>query len=216
MSEMIVHGIPGSPFLRAVEVGLKEKNAKYRFEAMQPGEHKHAAYLGRHPFGRIPLFEHGTFVLYETQAILRYIDSELPEPAFVPKNNQSAARMNQIIGINDWYFFPKVAAVVVYHRVIGPRLLGTAPDEAAIEGALPMAKTCITELDRLLAAQPFLAGDGLSIADLILAPQLDLFAETPEGEVLLANTGLRRWLDRMNDRPSMQATLRPPLLRRAA
>ncbi len=81
---------------------------------------------------------------------------------------------------------------------------------------MPMARTCIAELDRLLGTQLFLAGDTLSIADVILAPQLDFLAETPEGKSLLAGTRLGQWLDRMNVRPSMQATRRPDILRRAA
>jgi glutathione S-transferase len=68
----------------------------------------------------------------------------------------------------------------------------------------------------LLGAQQFLAGDHLSIADLILAPQLDFLAETSEGKSLMAGTRIEAWLVRMNKRPSMQATQRPEALRRAA
>ena len=124
--------------------------------------------------------------------------------------------MNQIIGINDWYFFPKAAAVIVFQRIVGPVLLGIKTNEAAIEAALPMGRTCVAELDRLLGAQQFLAGDHLSIADLMLAPQLDFLAETPAGKSLLAGTRIEAWLARMNERPSMLATQRPEALRRAA
>lgn len=216
MSDIAVHGVPGSPFVRAVQMGLEEKHVPYRMQAMGPRESKSEAYLRKHPFGRVPLFEHGNFILYETQAILRYIDAEFPAPPLQPKDHRSAARMNQIIGINDWYFFPKVAAVIVFQRIVGPALLGTATDEAVIEAAMPMARTCIAELDRLLGTQLFLAGDALSIADVVLAPQLDFLAETPEGKSLLLDTRLAQWLDRMNERPSMQATRRPDFLRRAA
>ncbi len=216
MTDIVVHGIPGSPFLRAVQMGLEEKRATYRVHAMAPGEHKSETFLLKHPFGRVPLFEHGDFTLYETQAILRYIDDVFPEPPFEPNDHRAAARMNQIIGINDWYFFPKAAAVIVFQRIIGPVLLGAATDEAAIAAAMPMARICIAELNRLLGTAPFLAGGTLSIADLILAPQLDFFAETPEGKSLLQGSRLQQWLDRMNARPSMQATLRPETLRRAA
>jgi glutathione S-transferase len=216
MSDIVVHGIPGSPFMRAVQVGLEEKRVPYRVQAMGPGEIKSEAYLKKNPFGRVPLFEQGDFKLYETQAILRYIDAEFPEPPLQPRDHRAAARMNQIIGINDWYFFPKAVAVIVFNRIVGPALLGVATDEVAIEAAMPMARTCIAELDRLLGPQLFLAGDGISIADLILAPQVDFLAETPEGKSLLADTGLSRWLSRMNERSSMRATLRPEFLRRAA
>ena len=166
MSDIVVYGVPGSPFVRAVQMGLEEKGVAYRLQPVGPHELKSEAYLKRHPFGRVPAFEHGDFKLYETQAILRYLDDVFPEPPFVPADPRAAARMNQIIGINDWYFFPKAAAVIVFQRVVGPALLGAPTDEAAIAAAAPMAQTCVAELDRLLGSQRFLAGDQMSIADL--------------------------------------------------
>ena len=216
MSDIVVYGVPGSPFVRSVQMGLEEKGVAYRLQAIGPHELKGEAHLARHPFGRVPAFEHGDFRLYETQAILRYLDDVFPEPRFVPADPRAAARMNQIIGINDWYFFPKVAAVVVFQRIVGPALLGMSTDETAVAGAQPLARTCIAELDRLLGSQRFLAGDQVSIADLMLAPQVDFLAATPEGKALLDGTGLKAWLARMNARPSMLATLRPEPLRGAA
>jgi glutathione S-transferase len=134
----------------------------------------------------------------------------------VPADPRAAARMNQIIGINDWYFFPKASAVIVFQRVIGPALLGIATDEAAITAAMPMARTCVTELDCLLGSQRFLAGDQMSIADLMLAPQIDFFSATAEGRSLLEGTGLKAWLARMNAGASMISTQRPEPLRGAA
>ena len=40
MSEFIVHGIPGSPFLRGVLATLEEKSARYRLHALAPGEQR--------------------------------------------------------------------------------------------------------------------------------------------------------------------------------
>jgi glutathione S-transferase len=216
MSDIVVYGTPGSPFVRSVQMGLEEKGAAYRLHAIGPEDFKGEAHLKWHPFGRVPAFAHGDFRLYETQAILRYLDDVFPEPAFEPADPQAAARMNQIIGINDWYFFPKVAAVIVFERIVGPALLGTTTDEAVVDAAVPMGRVCIAELDRLLGRQPFLAGDRLSIADIMLAPQVDFFAATPEGQALLKGTRLEAWLERMNARPSMIATQRPEALRRAA
>lgn len=216
MSDIVIFGVPGSPFVRSVQMGLEEKGAPYRLQAMGPAESKSAEHLNRHPFGRIPAFQHGDFMLYETQAILRYLDDVFPEPALQPTDARSRARMNQIMGINDWYFYPKVAAVIVFQRIVGPMLLGTTTDEPAIAAAMPMGRTCIAELDRLLGERPYLAGDRLSLADLMLAPQLDFFAATPEGRSLLAGTRLESWLARLNGRPSMIATQRPEALRSAA
>jgi glutathione S-transferase len=217
MSEIVVHGIPGSPFLRSVEMGLQEKAVLYRRQVLAPGESKGEAYLKLHPFGRIPVMEHDGFVLYETQAILRYLDDVFPEPPFEPQDPRQAARMNQIVGVNDWYLFPKVCAVVVFQRVVGPALMGLTPDEAAIAAAMPEGVRCVRELERLIGDQAFLAGERLSLADLMLAPQLDFLVATPEGRTLLQDAPrLAAWLERMTARPSMQATRRPEALDRAA
>lgn len=216
MSEFVVHGIPGSPFLRAVEVALREKGVPYQVRAMAPGEHKSPEYLQRHPFGRIPAFEHGDFRLYETQAILRYIDEVIPSPPLVPADARLAARMNQIMGINDWYFFPLVGRAIVFNRIVGPKLLNLPCDEAAVAAAVPEGRRCIGELERLIGEQRFLAGEQLTLADVLLAPQLDFFAATPEGASMLSGTRLSKWLARMNARPSMAATPRPLPLQAAA
>src|SRR5215470_10621903 len=140
MSEFVVHTIPGSPFARAVFATLEEKGARYRIAPMAPGSHKSPEHLARHPFGRVPVLEHDGFMLYETAAILRYLDRVLPNPALTPADVKRAARMDQVMNINDWYLFQGVASVIIFHRVIGPRLAGLAPDEVAIAEAMPKAR----------------------------------------------------------------------------
>jgi glutathione S-transferase len=206
MSEFIVHSIPGSPFGRAVLTALEEKGASYRLSPVAPGSLRSPEHLARHPFGRVPVLEHDGFMLYETQAILRYLDRVLPTPALTPPDPRRAARMDQVMNVNDWYLFQGVGNVIVFHRVIGP-LMGLAPDEAAIEAAMPRARAVFAELARLLGEQPCFAGDALSLADLLVAPQVSFFTQTPEWPVLGApHKNLVAWLARMEARPSLQAT----------
>jgi hypothetical protein len=47
MSDVVVYGIPGSPFMRAVQVGLEEKKATYRIAVVAPGESKRAMSCSR-------------------------------------------------------------------------------------------------------------------------------------------------------------------------
>jgi len=207
VSSFVVHTIPGSPFARAALATLEEKGARYRVAPVAPGTLKSAAHLALHPFGRVPVLEHDGFRLYETQAILRYLDRVLPEPALTPADPRAAARMDQAMGVNDWYLFPGVANVIVFQRVIGPKLLGLAPDEAAIAAAAPKATIVFDELARLLGAQPYFAGERLSLADLTLAPQIDFFTGTPEWEPLMRpHRNLMDWHARMLARSSLQAT----------
>jgi glutathione S-transferase len=207
MSEFTVHSVPGSPFGRAVLATLEEKGASYRLSPVAPGTMRSPEHLARHPFGRVPVLEHKGFWLYETQAILRYLDRVLPTPALTPADPKRAARMDQAMNINDWYLFHGVGNVIVFHRVVGPRVMGLAPDEAAIEAAMPKARTVFNELARLLGRQNYFAGEALSLADLLLAPAIVSFTATPEWSVLGApHANLVAWLARMETRPSLEAT----------
>ncbi|HEY2808555.1 MAG TPA: glutathione S-transferase family protein [Steroidobacteraceae bacterium] len=207
MSEFTVHGIPGSPFGRAVLIALEEKGARYRFEAVSPGTLRLPEHLALHPFGRVPVLRHGDFRLYETAAILRYLERVLPTPALMPAEAQAAARVDQLLNINDWYLFQGPGNVIGFQRIVGPRLLGLAPDEAAIEAVLPKAHAVFAEISGLLGQQRFLAGEAFSLADAMIAPQLDFLAQTPEWQPLTAGrTNLRDWLARVSARPSLART----------
>jgi glutathione S-transferase len=207
MAEFIVHSIPGSPFGRSVLATLVEKGASWRLSPVRGGTFREPPHILRHPFGRVPVLDHSDFQLYETQAILRYLDRVLPSPALTPTDPRAAARMDQIMAVNDWYVFQGVSNVICFQRIISPRLMGGVPDEAAIEAVMPRAHVVFNELGRLLGEHAFMAGAALSLADLHLAPQLAFLAETPEWAVLTArNPNLVAWLVRMAERPSFAST----------
>jgi len=206
MAEIVVYGIVGSPYLRAVLLGLEEKGVSYEIVRLTPPETKQPAHLARHPFGRIPTIRHGDFALYETQAILRYIDAAFPGPSLRPTEPRTLARMDQMIGVVDWYFFRDVGTTIVFNRVVKP-VFGMTCDESVVADAIPKAKICVAELDRLIGDGPYVAGDAISLADLMLAPHFDMFGMTPEAADLLAPyPRLKAWLGRMQERPSLQAT----------
>lgn len=207
MNDFVVHAISGSPFARSVLIALEEKGVPYRVTPVVPGTLRSAEHLERHPFGRVPIIDHGDFRLFETQAILRYVDRIYPQPALTPANPKQAARMDQVMNINDWYLFQGVANVIVFQRLIGPRFMGLTPDEASIGAAMPKAKAVFAELARQLGDKPFFASDSLSLADVLVVPQLDYFRATPEWNPLAApHANLRAWMQRVGARPSLVAT----------
>jgi glutathione S-transferase len=206
MSEFVIHGIPGSPYVRAPLLALEEKGADWSLAALGMGQHRAPGHLSRQPFGRVPALEHGDFLLYETQAILRYIDRVLPEPSLTPGGIREEARMNQVMGITDWYVMPNISAGITFARLVAPRF-GIPVDENRIAGCMAPAAVCVAELARLLGEGTWMAGESLSLADLILIPHMDFLNQTAEGETLLEPyPALKAWIDRMNDRPSLRAT----------
>src|SRR6478752_2434516 len=122
-----------------------------------------------HPFGRVPILDHGDFRLYETQAILRYVDTlgSATAPSLQPRDARAAARMNQIIGIVDWYVFPTISVGITAERLLSQRFWNRAADEATIAKALPGARVCLEELARLKGTSPFMVGDSVTLADLM-------------------------------------------------
>ncbi len=207
MSEFIVHSVPGSPFGRAVLAALEEKGAGYRISPVAPGALKQDPHISRHPFGRVPVLEHDGFLLYETQAILRYLDRMLPTPPLTPADARAAARMDQVLNISDWYLFSGCSSVITFQRLVGPRLMGLTPDEAVIEATMPRAHTVFAELSRLLADQAFFAGDVLTLADILAASHLDFFTAIPEWTPLTAGReNLAAYMERMQVRPSFRET----------
>lgn len=207
MSNFIIHTIPGSPYARAVLATLEEKGALYQISPLQPGGQKSMPHLARHPFGKMPALEKDGFVLYETQAILRYLDRILPNPSLTPADPKAAARMDQLMNINDCYLFKGVSDVIVAQRVIFPAILGLAPDEAAISAAMPQAHVVFDELARMLGDKKYFTGDNMSLADLSIAPQMDFFVGLPEWDTLTGrHSNLRNWMESMNARASMKAT----------
>ena len=207
MSAFTVYSIPGSPFARSVMATLEEKGASWTLSPLSPGALRDPVHLERHPFGRMPVLDHDGFQLYETQAILRYLDRILEEPALTPADAQAAARMDQVMNINDWYLFQGCSNIIVFQRVIGPMLMNLEPDLEAISEAMPGARTVFGALSGLLGDKPWFAGDQMSLADLLVGPQLELFARAPEWEELIAKApNLADFLTRIEARPAMQIT----------
>jgi glutathione S-transferase len=194
-------------------IALEEKYAPYRHSAVAPESLREPEHLARDPFGRIPVMDHDGFRLYETQVMLRYIDRALRTPPLTPREPKSAARMDLLMNINDSYLFRGVVSDIGFPGVIAPRLTGSKSDEDGIAVDEPKSQTMFKELARQLGDSDFFVGNSITLADILLAPHLDLFRESPEWPGLTEITpNLCAWLDRMNQRPWLDKCdrTRPP------
>ena len=103
----------------------------------------------------------------------RYLDRALPRPALTPAEIRVAARMDQVMNVCDWYLFHGVANVIGFQRIIRPRFSGLA-DRGGSDNAGHAASAYGVQRARALAwPKPYFTGDTLSLADLLVAPQLD-------------------------------------------
>jgi glutathione S-transferase len=208
----MLFGEPYSVYVRAVRLALEEKNVAYELvpvDIFKPGGPPPEHYA-RHPFGKIPAFEHAGFRLYEAGAITRYVDEAFPGPRLQPEHPRARARMNQIISILDSYAYRALVWDIYVERVSRPAS-GAAPDEQRIAASLPRAEVCLAVISGLMDEAPWLAGKSISLADLHAAPMFAVFRLAPEGQRLLdAEAGLRPWWERISTRPSFVRTQVPP------
>jgi glutathione S-transferase len=212
MARPIVYGPAYSTYVRTVRLALEEKGTPYDLVEVDSlaGATKAPEHLARHPFGKVPAFEHDGLALFETDAITRYINEAFEGPALEPGDLRARALMTQAISVITSYGYPSLIGQIVIQRLVMP-MMGSNADEAAIAAAMPVARTSIEVLDRMAAGHRFLASEAISRADLFLAPIHAYVVQTPEGEELLAGAAnLRRWWEAMKDRPSVVAT-RPKL-----
>lgn len=209
MARPIVYGPAGSTYVWSARLALAEKGVAHELVDVPFGANRQEPHLSRHPFAKVPAFEHDGFQLYETQAIVRYVDERFAGTPLQPTDVHAYSRMNQIIGIVDAYAWPAIVRGILVNRVLAPRF-GWPVDEAAVEKALPRARLCLSEIARLKADQPFLADERLTLADLMAFPLLHFFSLVPEGKGPTAeHPGLVGWLRAMEQRQSVQVT-KPP------
>jgi glutathione S-transferase len=197
---LVLHGYRYSVYNRIARLVLAEKGVAYdRVEVNPFAPDVPAAYLALHPFGRVPALVHDGFTLYETGAIIRYIDRAFQGPALQPADPQALARMDQIVGIVDAYAYWPLVRQVFSHRVFRP-CSGQPGDEAEIaQGVQASAK--------VLAALEPLVGDGVTLADLHLGAMIAYFVQAPEGrQALQGYPRLAAWWARLAARPSFAAT----------
>jgi len=209
MNKPIIYGPGYSTFARSVLMALKEKNQDYDMNhvEMMKGEHKDPAHIKRHPFGKVPSFEHNGFSIYETDAILRYIDDTFPGTKLQPADVQKRTRMNQICSIVNSYLYSGIIMKVFLPRLFADKEKG--PDEVAIAEGDKSAQPMLAAVENLLDGQgPHAVGQEFSLADIMLLPIIDYYSQVPEGKKALPNfSKLNKWWQNIQQRLSVKATV---------
>jgi glutathione S-transferase len=202
MTALVLHTERLSPYGWTAALVAAEKGVPYRLAPIVSGSPEH---LRLHPFGKMPVLQHGEIVIYETLAIAHYIDRAFEGPALQPTEALAQARVLQWISVVNGYAFP------VMNQLIKARLAslwrGEPPDENLLDGLREALVHQLRLIDQTLAAHPFLVGESLTLADAFLFPQLHYASTTPEGQAGLAEApATQAWLDRLRARPSFAVT----------
>ncbi len=208
--DLIVYGLPLSPFVRKVEVVLGEKGVEYELKPVNifPAPDWFAEI---NPAKRIPVLRDKSLgedaTLPDSSAICAYLERKHPEPALYPKDAFAYGRALWYEEYADSELAPQ-AGMGVFRPLVVSRLMKREPDveraRKTVREALP---PMFDYLEREIAGREFYVSERFTIADIAVATQ---FAN-------LALAGVRpdpkRWpeltafLERVLGRPSFKRSI---------
>lgn len=199
---MKLYGHPMSTCTRKVMTTLAEKGheAEFVLVDIMKGEQKQPEALARQPFGVIPALQDDDLVLYESRAIIRYLDEKLSGPKLVPSDIRDRAMMEQWISVEQSYMSPK-AMVIIMNNMFGP-MMGKTPDTDAVNKAKENLGSTFDIVDKALARQDFFGGKTFSLADISWMPYIQYLFGAKEGEMVTGRKNLGAWWQRVSTRPS--------------
>lgn len=161
--------ISGSPFAWRALLGLTLKGLDFKMIELHgsQGDNKTPEYLAMNPHGKVPVLRDGDFTMYESLAILAYLERKYPETPLFGDSPESGALVWQRTLEIENYFVPVLRGVGL------PFFQGTVDgNEAAINEEVVKFKAELARFTDWLAGQDYLAGDVPSAADITLYPPL--------------------------------------------
>lgn len=201
-----LHGYRYSVYNRIARLALLAKGVEHETVEVDPFAELPEAYSKLHPFGRVPVLVHGTFELFETSAITRYVDRAFAGPPLQPERAAALARMDQVIAVIDSYAYWPMVRQVSSHAFFRP-FVGEPSSREDVELGLEASRKVLSFLDRVAGEGEVLTGRDVTLADCHLAPMIDYFVRAEEGKAALSpHRALQDWWDRMSVLDVLQAT----------
>ena len=206
MTSVELYGVPISSYTWSARLALAEKGVDYKMVEQQPHSPEQTAL---HPFGKVPAFRDGDFTLFETVAIMRYVDEAFDGPPLQPIEPNACAQMEQWLSVINDNFYDAMIRRLVLER-FAPMISKREPDENKIAEALEEIEFQLNLLNTHLTSNKHLAADDMTLADMLLIPIIFSVAMTPEGGTFLEQRPqLARWQKGMASRPSFVDTMPP-------
>lgn len=163
-------------------------------------------YRAKNPMGLVPTIEHDGFVLWESQAIVRYLAGLYGQGTLWPEDPRQRAEADKWM---DW----NVSAIHAPMTTVFMQWVRTKPedrDEKALEAATERAAKLWGILDKHLAGRPYVAGDRLTMGDIPLGVMVfRWFTLVKDGPSL---PELAAWYARLQERAAYKTHCTNPLV----
>lgn len=158
------------------------------------GDQWHSDFLAINPFGRIPVLIDEGFPVFESLAILDYLELQYPNPAFLPKNTKSLTivRMMRLLAIHE--LIP--AMLTIIHA---------SDNRTDVQRANRQITVMLYSIEEhLVADNSYIAGDRITSADIVVG---SLIIWLPHLNIDLSSyPQIETWLNRLTQRSAWIAT----------
>ena len=161
----------GSPFSWRVMLALEVKGLKYKAVELHfsKGDTKSPEHLARNPRAKVPVLVDGDLTIYESTAILAYLERAYPDtPVFGRDTAEGALVWQRMAEVENYLGHALTATLgLIFKGEAKGREADIQKDISRLEGELDI-------IEGWLAESSYLAGDMISAADMTLYPLLAL------------------------------------------
>ena len=207
----------GSPYSWRALLALEYKQLPYISHVVQfaKQEHKSPQMLRMNPRGRVPVLRDGDYVVYESLAILEYLDRKYPQPPLFGSTAEEAGTITRVICEYQSYaeeHIQKIIYAILFQGVEG-RL-------EEIERAMNFVAGEARTIEQRLSNSSWLVGEGFSAADIVIFPWIQMLLralERREAQELRARLlpldanfpAIVAWIRRIEALPGYERTYPP-------
>lgn len=165
---MKVFGNTLSPYVRKTLAFAAEKGIEVELVpagmGQGPPEFKQAS-----PFGKMPGFQDGDFLISDSTAIITYLEAIKPEPNLIPTEPKARARAIWFEEFGDT-IVGDCGGKVFFNRIVAPKFMGRPGDQAvADEAQKTLFPRLLDYLEGVIPASGFLVEDRITLADIAVA-----------------------------------------------
>jgi glutathione S-transferase len=191
---------PLSTYSRRVLIVLAEKQIPHELSIvdMPARRHREQPYLSLNPYGRVPTLQEDEFVLFESTAILNYLEATHPTPPLASADSRGRALVNMHMKLCDLQLTRHAGTIIFPKRFLPKERWNTA----AIAEAKQEIEKHFAILDKHLSERTYLVAEQFSLAEVGYAPFLEFL---PLMEIA-PSTAIAAWSERVLARPSVVAT----------
>jgi len=213
MSDILLHGAAGSPFVRKVQIVLSEKGLAYEhvptvpvtnpppglpFPGITPDLRPNT------PLGKIPFARIGDRWLADSSVIIAYVDRLHPKPPIYPSDPWDYARALWFEEYIDGGAYPKLFSTIFFERLLAPMLFNRPTDQATVDKAITEDLPAIYGyLDKEIGSRGFLVGERFTIADATAASFFRCMQQADAAPDPKRWPNLARYIQQQHARPAI-------------